>query len=181
MSDILEQGRAAIGGQPYFEGRKNAYECDGEGHSDFALKIGVQPKPGCGAFIVTIDVAPGVTPFMLKCGRCGGYAHSKMYRVQDWLEPTHEWYRPDTLDGIDPAYFDHLSRGGLILRPVEGRPDEWQLPPVKGEVSEARRAEMIHAMEEHLARAEAAAKEMRKEPMSRQQRRHQARKPANRP
>lgn len=62
----------------------------------------------------------GVTPFMVKCENCGGMASSKFYRVQDYLEPTHEWYRPASLAGVDQRYYDHLERGGLILRPIDG-------------------------------------------------------------
>lgn len=118
MSDILETGRKlaeeqfAEGG---FTSKLNAYECDGD---DFSK------QDGCGSFIITIDRHPGVTPFMVKCGNCGQFAHSKMYRVQRSLQPTHEWYRPDTLAGIPASHHDHLSRGGLLLRPIGE--DLWQ-------------------------------------------------------
>ena len=130
MRDILQEGREIAerfhsneGGGFVNEHRLNAYECDGEmAYADLPA------KPGCGAFIVTIDRHPGVTPFMIKCGHCGQRAHSKGYKVQPYLNPTHEWYRPDTLEGVDPAYFDHLSRGGLILRAIPGKPDRWSIP-----------------------------------------------------
>lgn len=180
-ADILTQGRELmekhLEGAAGYTGKKNAYECDGEGGG---LGTG---KPGCGAFIVTIDRDPGVTPFMLKCGRCGAFAHSKMYRVAERLEPTHEWYRPETLEGIDPAYFDHLSHGGIILRPIAGKPDEW-LPPMT-ESDPASKAKLaileadLFAAKFRAARAAAdgayLVKELSKEPMSRQQRRHIAR------
>lgn len=124
--NILERGREiaerqfAEGG---FVGNKNAYECDG-----------LSGRDGCGGYIVTVDVCPGVTPFMLKCGRCGAYAHSKMYRVADYLIPTHEWYRPESLGGVDPVYYDHLSNGGLILRPISGGCGNW-LPPIEAKSS----------------------------------------------
>ncbi|HEX5213295.1 MAG TPA: hypothetical protein VFW22_16340 [Pseudolabrys sp.] len=106
--DILAEGRALSEHYTTWAGKKNAYVCDGN-------RAGV---PGCGSYIVTIDVAAGVTPFIVQCGNCGRDAHSKMYRVKDWLTPTHQWYRPDTLDGIDAAYHEHLRSGGLILRPI---------------------------------------------------------------
>jgi len=92
MTDILAEGRALAenynseaGGGFVNEGRKNAYECD-----------------SCRAYIVTIDRHPGVTPFGVKCGHCGALeGRSKGYRVSQHLEPTHEWYRPETLVGID--------------------------------------------------------------------------------
>lgn len=142
-------------------GRKNAYECE-----------------KCGSYIVTIDRDPGVTPFMVKCENCGGMAKSKFYRVQDWLEPTHEWYRPASLAGIAEGYYDHLERGGLILRPIGEngwqRPDDLKERPkdraeemaaLKRKFDEARAAEL----ERKLSAAEAVL-------MSRQQRRHRERK-----
>lgn len=129
MTDILAEGRTRaeaynIDGEGFKNiGRKNAYECD----SDSAIgKVA-----GCGSYIVTVDRDPGVTPFMLKCGNCGQFAHSKFYRVQDWLEPTHEWYRPDTLEGVPKGSHHHLSKGGLILRPVAGGADKWLRPGLK--------------------------------------------------
>lgn len=83
--------------------RKNAYECD-----------------ECGSYIVTVDREPGVTPFMVSCGNCGAMAKSKFYRVQAYLEPTHEWYRPETLDGLDPWESEHVENGGLLLRLIGG-------------------------------------------------------------
>lgn len=116
--DILEVGRQlaesfnGTGGQGFQNvGRKNAYECE-----------------RCGSYIVTIDRDPGVTPFIVRCGNCGNEATSKFYRVQDWLSPTHEWYRPETLEGVEPCFFPHLEKGGLLLRPVEGWPDAWVTP-----------------------------------------------------
>ena len=108
-NDILAEGRAIA--EKYNQqgkgfdntGKKNAYECE-----------------ACGAYIVTVDCHPGVTPFMTRCGLCHGIAQSKMYRAADWLEPTHEWYRPDTLEGIPEQAHDHLSNGGLILRAIDG-------------------------------------------------------------
>jgi len=94
-------------------GRKNAYECE-----------------ACGSYIVTIDRAPGVTPFMVKCENCGGMAKSKLYRVQSYLEPTHEWYRPERLEDVPPGSADHISRGGLILREIDGERG-WSIAPVK--------------------------------------------------
>lgn len=95
--------------------RLNAYECDGE--SGFG---GGPDKPGCGAYIVTVDREPGVTPFMVSCGLCGQMAHSKFYRVAPSLVPTHEWYRPDTLSFLEPYEREHVEKGGLLLRTIDG-------------------------------------------------------------
>lgn len=139
--------------------RKNAYECE-----------------TCGSYIVTIDRDPGVTPFMVKCENCGGMASSKFYRVQDYLDPTHEWYRPASLAGIDKGYYDHLERGGLILRPIDGhgwcRSDELKQRPKDAaeEMASLKRAyEDAETMARKLELAEAAI-------ISRQQRRHRERK-----
>lgn len=133
MTDILAEGRQKAeafhrDGDGFKNmGKKNAYQCDQ------LPRDGFNKAGGCGAFIVTIDRDYGVTPFLVKCGRCGEYARSKIYRVADWLVPSHEWYRPETLEGIDPGHFDHLQNGGLLLRPlpdsrgwmIEGQPSTW--------------------------------------------------------
>jgi hypothetical protein len=176
--DILEKGRlSAEEAGPGLKGRKNAYECDGEG-------VRGSGAGGCGAFIVTVDRDTGVTPFMLRCGRCGEPAHSKFYRVQDYLEPTHEWYRPDSLDGVDYRVFDHLEHGGLIIRPIDGKPDEWQQPEQCKQVetrialaSDLLRARMLDAEARVRAlRQSENLEELRKAPISRQARRHAERK-----
>lgn len=89
--------------------RKNAYECE-----------------ECGSYIVTVDREPGVTPFMVPCGNCGAFAKSKFYRVQPYLEPTHEWYRPETLDDLKDWERQHVEKGGLLLRPIGQH--KWQKP-----------------------------------------------------
>lgn len=99
-------------------GKKNAYVCDAT--SAFS-------KGGCGAYIVTVDLEPGVTPFGTKCGNCGEIGTSKGYHVQPDLEPTHEWYRPDSLEGLTDWQLDHVCKGGLLMRPVEGGSGEWRV------------------------------------------------------
>lgn len=91
------------------DGRMNAYVCD-----------------DCDRFIVTVDREPGVTPFTVShkhaapdCGK--GWLTSKMYRVADHLQPTHEFYRPDSLGGFDRNTAEHLRKGGLLLRAIPGR------------------------------------------------------------
>ncbi|MCP3730405.1 hypothetical protein M9978_08185 [Sphingomonas sp. MG17] len=125
MTDILAAWRAVAeayngpGGKGFKNtGKTNAYVCERTSNG----------KPGgCGAYVITIDRAPGVTPFIVRCRSCGGEAYSKAYRVASHLTPTYEWYRPDTLDDIGPGSHDHLSRGGLILRPIPGMADQWPL------------------------------------------------------
>lgn len=97
------------------DGHRNLYQCDHD-----AAHI-----------IVTVDREPGVAPFTIQCPHCaaagtpgaGFYRHpamtSALYRVPQNLRPTHEWYRPDTLEGLSPAVADHVTRGGLLLREIE--------------------------------------------------------------
>lgn len=109
MTDILTQGREIAerfnrNGEGFDNiGKKNAYECE-----------------DCRSHIVTIDRHHGVTPFMTRCGNCKGMAKSKMYRVAESLVETHEWYRPERLEDIPRGSEEHISRGGLILREIDG-------------------------------------------------------------
>ncbi len=83
--------------------------------------INVYECQACGESIVTIDKAEGVTPMFLACRAnptCGGRSVSKMYRVPQDLEPTHEWYRPSLALRLTASEWDHVSRGGLLIRPV---------------------------------------------------------------
>ena len=75
---------------------------------------------GCGHAMITIDRDWGVTPFLTKCRKCGGVAQSQGYRgTQPGMIPTHEWHRPDSLDGLDVGSIDHVLKGGLVLREIE--------------------------------------------------------------
>lgn len=87
---------------------------------------------------VTVDVDHGVTPFMIKCrrkstpqrpiaqkyldenGECIGTARSCFYPMEPKPahipDPTHEWFKPDTFEGLHPDEIDHVKRGGLLLR-----------------------------------------------------------------
>jgi hypothetical protein len=83
-------------------GRKNIYRCN-----------------QCGHEMITCDAATGVTPFVTACPECNGDTTSQFYRVDQTLTETHEWFRPETLDGLSPYSIDHVRRGGLILRKIE--------------------------------------------------------------
>ena len=82
----------------------------------------------CGFYIVTIDRHAGVTPMFLACRNpegCTGKMHSMGYppiqAKPAWLgEPTHEWYRPESVDddALDDAEADHVMNGGLLLREI---------------------------------------------------------------
>lgn len=90
------------------EHRKNLYQCERD------------PSH----LIVTVDLEPGVTPFSIGCDRCkeeGRTASMKsgMYIVHPLTVATHEWYRPDSMEGQSPWTREHLENGGLILRKRE--------------------------------------------------------------
>lgn len=102
--------------------RKNAYYCE-----------------DCRGYIVTVDVDAGVTPMFLACrvlgeptdtaNTCKGTSKSMMYPDEPWpehdghgtpipTEPTWEWYRPDGRETreLDSGSFEHVAKGGLLLR-----------------------------------------------------------------
>lgn len=105
IAEIRAEAAAHYNGTDGFDNssRKNAYVCE-----------------NCTSYIVTVDREPGVTPFMVICGNCEMQATSKFYRVHSDLIATHEWYRPDTLDGLSPWELDHVEKGGLLLRKIGG-------------------------------------------------------------
>lgn len=87
-----------------FEGRINQYTCD-----------------TCGGTITTVDHADGATPMMLACqtsSTCMGRMMSRMYRVDQTLTPTHEWYKPT--GKVKKIYRQHVAMGGLLIRKIVG-------------------------------------------------------------
>jgi hypothetical protein len=95
-----------------FQGKENVYTCS-----------------RCGGFTVTVDVAEGVTPFMIGCrasgksGDCSGDAYSAFYPKKPWpvhvpTTPAWEWYRPGRgeVRRLDRASREHVKNGGLLLR-----------------------------------------------------------------
>lgn len=129
MTDVFQQAREAgekmeAGGHS-LKDRINVYACTPP------LMAGSTMTGGCGHWIVTIDREAGVTPMFVTCGHCGGTASSRMYKVGAGLEPTHEWIRPKSVAELPGRYSlssvaDHLSNGGLLLRPI-GK-DKWIAP-----------------------------------------------------
>ena len=128
------------------QARKNAYECD-----------------ECSSYIVTVDREPGVTPFMVGCGNCEGKAKSKFYRIAEWMEPTHEWFRPETLDGLSPWSIDHVKNGGLMLRQIGGGDAQtgW-LKPEEGLAAavDAVKSQKLADLERELAEIDARQEEI---------------------
>ena len=82
------------------------------------------PEPGKGRHVtVTVDVADGVTPFMIGCPACNADAHSMFYPTKGNPPPlsaaTYEWYKPDAdeVAQLHPAEATHVKQGGLLMRP----------------------------------------------------------------
>lgn len=88
------------------DGAKNIYTCR-----------------ACRGHIVTRDVEPGVTPFMIRCEAttgCTGMMHSSFYRVFDGtMAASHEWYRPEVAQVMEPGVRRHVEKGGLVLRKIQ--------------------------------------------------------------
>jgi hypothetical protein len=92
----------AVSGRP----RTNIYTCD-----------------KCRGEVVTKDIDPGVTPFMISCRfkqGCKGTMTSNFYQCSQNLPYSFEFYRPETIDSFDPETIEHLRKGGLLLRPAKG-------------------------------------------------------------
>jgi hypothetical protein len=92
----------------YFKGKKNIYTCE-----------------ICGEHIVSIDADAGVTPFLIGCaettgGSCVGKMKSSLYRVDQNLRASHEWYRPaqPPILGFSQWVREHIEKGGLIIRRI---------------------------------------------------------------
>lgn len=83
-----------------------------------------------GHVTVTIDLADGTTPMMLRCKQkdndgkhnCTEFASSGWYNVAQNLKPEYEWYKPENLKGLNPDEKEHVQKGGLLLRKIKS----WQ-------------------------------------------------------
>jgi len=92
-------------------------------------KINTYTCRRCGWRAVTRNRDTGTTPFLIHCegplrcddGRWPG-CESGFYRVNQSLEPTHEWYRPISAGERkalkDVLVAEHVKMGGLLLRRV---------------------------------------------------------------
>ncbi len=92
-------------------------------------RINIYTCDVCNMPIVTRDVDEGVTPMFLSCKvtrGCPGKMVSAMYRVPQGLLPDYEWYKPTSLDGLEPSTREHVERGGLLLRPVGATRGPWE-------------------------------------------------------
>lgn len=85
---------------------------------------------------VTVNKDNGVTPMFISCPVCNERAASMMYKINQALEPTHEWYKPTEEQIIGEAKFfalaneldeklllsglkDHVKQGGLLMRKIK--------------------------------------------------------------
>jgi len=85
---------------------------------------------------ITQNKDEGVTPMFITCDQCNGRATSKMYMVDQALQPTHEWFKPTEdeikfearkmakyhhipYDGIYNSLKEHARKGGLSLRKIK--------------------------------------------------------------
>lgn len=103
-------------------------------------KINIWDCQQCGKSIICIHADTGVTPFMIRCSKCGGEARSRFYRVDQTLKTAEfEWYRPRTveeiieltkaelkeyesdmpLDSAVNCQIEHYNNGGLFMRAVK--------------------------------------------------------------
>jgi len=77
----------------------------------------------CRGEVVTIDTDEGVTPFMISCratSGCKGVMQSNFYHCDPSRVAQFEWYRPETIKGLDQWTQEHVKKGGLLLRPTPG-------------------------------------------------------------
>lgn len=92
-------------------GKVNKYICMGTDANDSA---------SFSHFTFTINLANGVTPFMIKCPHCKGMAQSQMYRalpVCGIVTVTHAFYRPKR-GPKDAATLEYMMNGAMLLAPL---------------------------------------------------------------
>lgn len=74
----------------------------------------------CGHMTHTTYKDKGVTPFSMRCPKCGGAMYHKQTfekdTVPDWVE-VRNWYRPtlEQVFNMPEGMVEHILHGGLIL------------------------------------------------------------------
>ena len=97
-----------------------------------SIKEGLQNKPIINIYLcsnghqtVTKDVDAGTTPFMHLCATkgCMEFGRSKMYQVDQTLEPVEEWFRPTLKQTLkmDSGMQEHILPGGLEVRKINNK------------------------------------------------------------
>ena len=72
----------------------------------------------CGYVTVTLYADKGVTPFVLRCPKCGGNAvHEYTSLTRPRYSPVKRWVRPtlEQLLKMSPATIEHVLNGGLVF------------------------------------------------------------------
>jgi len=88
------------------------------------LKFNAYRCSACPTVITTVDIHPGITPYMLRCSVCREWAYSVSYFggviPESVPEPTLEWYMPEGRDlaELDETFRKHVKKGGLLHRPI---------------------------------------------------------------
>ena len=98
-------------------------------------KINAYGCPECRDVVFTVNIAEGVTPFMIRCGECGDMSHSSFYQlkypVPKDINPNtllnveltvpQAWYRPrrDLFQQHEEDAQLHILKGGLLLESLE--------------------------------------------------------------
>lgn len=82
--------------------------------------------------MVTENKSLGTTPMFMGCDQCHQQATSRMYNVDQTLEPTHEWYKPTDEDWKEleadissveaiRGLREHVSNGGVLIRRISDK------------------------------------------------------------
>lgn len=86
-------------------GEYNGYECE-----------------KCGFVTVTLYQDKGVTPFIIRCSKCGGLARHEYTSknpppASPRYSPVKKWVRPtlEQLLKMSPATIEHVINGGLVF------------------------------------------------------------------
>lgn len=77
----------------------------------------------CGNKFKTIDMAKGVTPFMMDCKQCVGMGKSSFYNdIYPEIKPTVIFYRPSLKECMKlrrkPNLLEHILNGGLYYKSI---------------------------------------------------------------
>jgi hypothetical protein len=78
----------------------------------------------CYKVTLTVHVNDGVTPMFINCPSCKNICTSFGYRLppplmasfNGKLLPTHEWYKPESMQGLTEGEKQHIEQGGVLLR-----------------------------------------------------------------
>lgn len=73
---------------------------------------------GCGNLTFTTYADKGVTPFVIRCPKCGKYMHHNLtldkapegVEVIKWIRPSYRFYRRS-----EKGTQEHIEQGGLVM------------------------------------------------------------------